>query len=86
MTPPKKQNVAYTYALSNSWPAASKDRMHLKKISTKETYDMTPAEKASEPASTRLEAILTSEGKKTTAAPSAVEAPAPNTRAKAMTT
>lgn len=47
---------------------------------------MTPADSPSPAASTRFEASFTNDGTKTTAAPSAVAAPAPQTRAKATAT
>ena len=50
------------------------------------TYNMTPAETPRAPARVRRDANLTSDGKKTTKAPSAVAAPAPITKAKATPT
>ena len=47
---------------------------------------MTPAERPSEAANVLRLAYLTAQGKKTTAAPNAVAAPAPNVNAKAMRT
>lgn len=47
---------------------------------------MTPAEKPNEAPKTRREAIMTRLGKKTTAAPKPVEAPAPKTKQMATIT
>jgi hypothetical protein len=69
-----------------SWPASSKLCTDLAKISTKETYIMTPAEKPSDAARVLRFATRTRDGINTTEAPIPVATPATNTRPNAIPT
>ena len=76
--PPKKQVVVMADAAPVVWPESTMDSYDFTKISMKETYSITPAESAIATARILLGGtLLSTEGQKARAPPTAVARPAP---------